>query len=438
MKIQHCGAAGMVTGSCHLLDTGEARILVDCGMFQGREAHRNEDRFPFDPASIDALVLTHAHADHIGRAPRLVREGFTGPIACTRVTAELAVVALADAAGHDDADHSAADVEALWSRISHQLRYHERVELVPGVTLELLPAGHIFGSASAVIEAGGKRIGFSGDIGRPDRPLIVDPEPPTGCDAIVIESTYGDRAHASDVATTDELLEMIEVADRDKGNIIIPAFALGRSQEVLFHLNEVAEAGLIDRFRVYLDSPLAARFREIFNRNRDLFDEDARALIAGGDDPLAFEQLRVTYSGRASREIDDIRDGAIIVASGGMCEGGRIVRHLAYNLPRANADVVLVGYQAHGSRGRAIADGAKTVDIDGEAVPVRCHVHTLSGFSGHADRAELLAWAKIAAKPGAKALVVHGEPRAANALADGLRQQGLDADVPSYRQTITL
>lgn len=439
MKITFCGAARTVTGSCHLLEAGGKRLLIDCGLFQGRDAYRNDDAFPFDPASIDYVVLTHAHNDHIGRVPTLVDEGFKGEIVASKATAELAIVAWLDGARHDDSDFDAGDVEATWQQVAHKLDPHQPLQLSDDLRLTLLPAGHIFGSCSVLIESEGKRVCFSGDIGRPQTPIIKDPEPPSDCDAIVIESTYGTREHPALGDVTDELLETIEHADKNGGNIVIPSFALGRSQEVLYRLNDLAEASLLEHFTVYFDSPLAIRYTEVFQRHPGLFDADARMLLDGGDHPFRFSNLRVTVGGRASRNIADDTDHAIIVASGGMCEGGRVLRHLKRELPRARSDVLFIGYQAHGTRGRQLVDGASAVEIDGQDVPVRAQIHRLPGFSGHGGKTELLDWARAAARPGARAFVVHGEPDSAEAFAGALESElSLKATVPNYRQTVTL
>ncbi len=440
MHIDFCGAAGTVTGSCHLLDTGTQRILVDCGRFQGgREiASRNDDPFPFDPAALDLVVLTHAHADHIGRLPALIQAGYRGAFAATRSTAELVAIALLDTARHDDSDHDAELAHDVWKRISIKPRFGERVDLGDALAFTLHPAGHLLGAASVRFEVGSKTIGFSGDIGRASAPILGDPEPFPPVDVLVIESTYGDRDHKTVRDTSGELFEVFERALADGGNILVPAFALGRAQDVLYHINDMAESGLLGTLRVILDSPLAAKIREVFGRHRELFDEEARALLAGGDDPLDFSALEVIERHKDSEALHYVKGGLVVVAAGGMCEGGRILGHLRANLPRANADVVFLSYQAEGTLGRALVEGAKEVEIDGRRVAVRAKVHTLGGFSAHAGRTELLDWARRAASPGAKVFVVHGESRASASLANGLVLAGFDAVVPRHRERCAL
>ncbi|MBI4612103.1 MAG: MBL fold metallo-hydrolase [Planctomycetes bacterium] len=450
MKIRFCGAAGTVTGSCHLFEAAGKKILVDCGLFQGEPdvAARNHADFPFEPREIDAVVVTHAHIDHIGRLPRLVRKGFRGVIVATKATAELAGVSLldsAEAARRDDRAplYDTTDVSAVWERIAHKPAMGEQLALFDGVAVTLHPAGHIFGAVSPLfeVEEGGRtrRVLFSGDIGRNGTPIIRDPEPPELADVLVIESTYGDRDHKTMKDSGEELFLALEKAAADGGNVLVPAFALGRVQEVLYHLNDFAEAGLLEKFHVFLDSPLASRFLAVFRNNPDLFDEDAKMLLAGGDDPFRFERLHITAGSRESREIDDYKDGAIVVAPSGMCETGRIRHHLARLLPRPETDVIFLGFQGRGTLGRALVEGAKRVEIDGRSVEVRARIHTLGGFSAHAGKSELLAWARRATCPGAPCFVVHGESRPARSLAEALASDpGLQTHVPKHLETVGL
>ncbi len=449
MKIRFCGAAGTVTGSCHLLEAAGRKILVDCGLFQGDPsiAARNRAAFPFDVRALDAVVLTHAHNDHIGRLPRLVAGGFRGPIVTTRATAELTTVSLLDSASVQQDQGTplfgAEDIQATWERIEHKLRPGDPLDLFPGVRVTLHPASHLFGATSPLfeVEEGGRRrrVLFSGDVGRRGTPIVRDPAPPPEADVLVVESTYGNRDHKTIEDTGEEIFGVLERAAEDGGNVLIPAFALGRAQDVLYHLNDFAEAGLLEKFTVWFDSPLAARILEVFRQNKEIYDEDATMLVQGGDDPFAFPRLRITSAGRDSREIDDVRDGAIIIASGGMCEGGRIRRHLARLAPRPETDLVFLGYQADGTLGRRLVDRTGEVEIDGRRVPVNCHVHTLGGFSGHAGRTELLDWARVACRPGTRVFCVHGEPHAARSLADLLAKElRVTAHVPAHLETVDL
>jgi metallo-beta-lactamase family protein len=432
MQIQCHGAAGEVTGSCHQIDASGQRLLVDCGLFQGHDTHRNHEPFPFDPTTIDALILTHAHTDHIGRVPALIAAGFRGEIIASPATCELAALAWLDGAG-DDAS-AKQWVARAWQLARRRPRCRQPIEL-GGVQITLWPAGHVFGSTSVTIEAEGLRLVCSGDIGRRGAMVLRDPEPPTECDVLLLESTYGDRDHRPLADYTDTLHEMLEDCARDGGNIVIPSFALGRAQELLYRLNDLAEASLIDRFSVIFDSPLAQRYLEVYRRYPELFDDDARMLLTGGDDPFAFRQLRILERG----DRDHLpRDLAIIIAASGMCEGGRVLGHLARELPRSCSDVILLGFQTQGTLGRRLADGADHVTIDERSIPVRCRIHRLSGLSAHAGRSELADWARMAARPGAHVVLVHGEPHASRVLAADLEQLGLQPQLADRHRTVEL
>ena len=453
MHAEFHGAARTVTGSCTLVEAGGTRVLVDCGQFQGPEEleRLNFEPFPFDPKTIDAVVLTHAHIDHCGRAPALFRQGFTGRVVCTRATSELAAVMLLDAAHiqAEDAErggpppaYGAAEVHALWNRVE-SIPYGRTLRLGEGVEVSLLDAGHILGSAHVLLalseDGRTGRFGISGDIGMRGRPVVADPTPFDRLDWLQMESTYGDRDHKGGEATLEEFRGILEGALADGGNVVIPAFSLGRTQEVLYHLNALVGAGRLKGLKVYVDSPLSTRVTEVFRKNPAAFDEDAKGLLARGDDPFEFDGLRFVRDARESEELSRTARRSVIIAASGMCQGGRIRHHLAAFLPRPDTDVVFVGYQARGSLGARLVEGAKAVRIRGVDVPVRARVHTLGGFSAHAGRAELLAWAgAIRGKP-RTVFVVHGEYDAQRALARDLTATlGLSARIPAMGERFLL
>jgi metallo-beta-lactamase family protein len=453
MHVEFHGAARCVTGSCTLLEAGGTRILVDCGQFQGDAVleARNRERFGFDPASIDALVLTHAHVDHVGRAPALVRWGFRGRVVCTRATSELAVLMLLDSAkiAAEDAEHGGPppafgvpEVQALWNRVD-ALPYGKRLTLGKGVEVSLTDAGHILGSAHvlATLREGGRtaRFGVSGDVGLPHRPVVADPTPFDGVEYLQVESTYGDRDHRSPRESLAEFERIVEEAERGEGNVLVPAFALGRIQDVLFHLNAMKGAGRLPNLKVFVDSPLATRVTEVFTRNPAAFDDDTKGLLRRGDDPFDFPGLRFVRDFEESRRLSHEAKGSLIVASSGMCQGGRIVGHLQAMLPRPETQVVLVGYQAPGTLGERLVRREPVVRIRGREVPVRARVHTLGGFSAHAGRRELLGWVGAIREKPRLVFVVHGELHAQMELAKALTKDlGLDARIPRHGESFTL
>ncbi len=456
MQLSFHGAAGDVTGSCHLLEVAGHRILIDCGMFQGsRRLHdENAVAFGFDATAIDLLLLTHAHLDHCGRIPLLVKRGFKGRIVTTAATMDLAKLVLQDAAmlqleelrhRHTDGTpaggeplYTSADVAQAMAQFSGTANYGAAFELVPGVRATFQNAGHILGSASILLEleeVGVKRrIVFSGDLGNRDKPILNPPTPAPPADAVVMESTYGDRNHRSQADSIAEFRTAIIAALKRGGNVVIPTFALERAQDLLYYLREMIEQKLIPASTpVYLDSPMAISATEIFKRHQECFNPETRALLAAGVDPFALPGLHFTRDTQASIAINGVH-GAIIMAGSGMAAGGRILHHLRHNVSDSRNSLVFVGYASVGTTARQIIDGAQQVKLFGEVVPVRATVTTISGFSAHADHDDLLKWV---GKPG-QIFLVHGEASAATVLAADLAKQGQSVQVPKMGDSVNL
>jgi metallo-beta-lactamase family protein len=454
MDIVFHGAAGEVTGSCHLVEVGGKRVLLDCGMVQGERQggpnrpqgegkadDRNAADFPFDPKSIDVVVLSHAHIDHTGRVPLLVKRGFAGPICTHPATVDLATIMLADSANIATIDaerdnrhlqpgqkpavplYTQDDVDAA-TKLMRPVEYGAATEILPGVRLTLRDAGHILGSATVEIDAVGngatRKLLFTGDLGPDGTPILCDPAPVTAADLVVMESTYGDRLHKSHADTIAELASIFAAAHQDGGNVVIPAFAVGRTQELLYFFAEHFDAWNLGAFKLFLDSPMAIRVTAAYDRHEDLFDTEAKKLWATRPQPLHLPNLTLTADGEASRAINAIHDHAVIIAGSGMCTGGRIRHHLRHNLGNPAAHIVFVGYQANGTLGRIIVEGAKHVRLFGDDIPVRAHVHTVGGLSAHADKDGLSAWyGKIAGHP--PVCLVHGEDPGRSKLAGALK-----------------
>lgn len=462
MKLSVHGAARTVTGSCHLLECCGVRILVDCGMFQGgRELQEdNADPFGFDPASVDYVLLTHAHLDHVGRLPLLAKRGFRGEVIATAATFELARLVILDSAhlqAEDTRRHrrqrigkrKAAEDEPLYSmldaldamtRFGRAADYEKAIVIAPGIRATFFDAGHILGSASILLqvnEGGHERsILFSGDIGNDGRPLLRDPQTPAAADYVVMESTYGNREHRSFPASVDEFFGAINSTLQRGGNVLIPTFALERTQDILFCLHDGIEHGkLSESLPVFLDSPMAISATEIFRRHPECYSPEMARLLATGADPLDVPGLRMTRETLDSIAINRIKGGAIIMAGAGMCTGGRIRYHLAGNLGSAATSVIFVGFAAAGTLARLIIDGARTVRIFGEDIPVRAQVHTINGFSAHADQRELVAWHRRIG--GVKAtFLVHGEATAMSELRSHLK--GDRIETPALHQAFEL
>ena len=447
-QVTFVGAFGTVTGSCTLLDFGGRRLLVDCGMFQGDEAVEalNWRPFPFDPRAIDGVLVTHAHLDHVGLLPKLVADGFHGPVWCTRPTRPLARLVLADAGElqEDEARYAAKkgysrhrdpkplfgrrDADAAIARLE-PLRFHESTELFPGIEARYLRAGHLLGAASVEISAADadgnrRRWLFSGDVGRYDAPLLVDPEPPAEpADALVLESTYGDRSHEA-TDPEEELARTIARVFARGGSVVVPAFALGRTQDLLFHFSRLVDAGRLDPDAVFVDSPMALRATEIYRQATPEFDEELRGLVAAGRNPLAADRFRYCRTVDDSKALNDRTEPAVVVAASGMANGGRVVHHLIRRLPDPRHAVVFVGYQAAGTRGRALLDGAQTTSIHGRRVDVRAEIVNVRGLSAHAGADELVRWCRALPAPPRRVFLNHGEDPARKALASTLAELG--------------
>jgi metallo-beta-lactamase family protein len=458
------GAAGEVTGSRQLIEAGAARFLVDCGMFQGdRETTaRNAAPWGFRPADLAFVILTHAHIDHSGLLPRLVREGFRGAVYATPATAELIDVMLRDSAhllaaeaeravrhGHPRGQEPAAalytlaDVRDLLALV-RPLAYDAEHALAPGVRVRLRDAGHILGSAIVELWLGAgaatTKVVVSGDLGQPGRPIVRDPAVIAEADVLLVESTYGDRDHKPLGPTLEELVAAVtRTLGAKHGNVLVPAFAVGRTQELLYFFERLALEGRLPELEVFLDSPLASEVTAITARHFELFDEEARRLLAAARHAPRRMHLRYTHTVAESMALNRLSGGAIIIAASGMCDGGRIRHHLKHHLPSPRTTILITGFQARGTLGRRLVDGAAVVPLFGEQVPVRAEIVTLGGFSAHADQSALIGWLQgFRARP-RQTFLVHGEPAAAGALQARMAAElGWPAAVASRGERVAL
>jgi metallo-beta-lactamase family protein len=456
MKITFCGAAETVTGSCHLVEVDGLRLLLDCGLFQGGRQREdlNREPFPFDPKGIDVVLLSHAHLDHAGRLPLLVERGFSGKIHCTAPTAEIAKLMLADSA-HLQVEEAAyrarkarrrgetaepplydmADVLRCADLFRPVPGYGEPVRLSDRVSCVFRDAGHILGSAAIELRTSNGNLLFSGDLGNRHQPIVRDPSPPPRADVLLIESTYGDRTHRSMEETVAEFREAIETVVPNDGNLMIPTFALERAQEVLYELFLLWKDGELPRCRIFLDSPLAISTTRVFARHPDYFDAEGQELFSSTPNPFDFTPLRFSQTTDESKEINKTSRGNILIAGSGMCTGGRILHHLRHNLWHERSGVLFVGYQAVGTLGRRIVEGAETVRIFGEEIAVAAHVWTTNGFSSHADQPILLDWIRRA-EPN-RLVLVHGEDETLDAFAERIRADlSLESHVAKLGETI--
>ena len=503
ISIQFLGAVGTVTGSQFLVTAGDRQILVDCGMFQGapEEVSRNRMPFAYDPKTLDAVLLTHAHFDHCGRMPALVKAGYRGPIYATGGTADLTEIVLRDAAKlqmeaesrwrkkHPDdaatrdaelaseeaavendaqmpaklraapaegmtmtraALYSMADVEQTVTQFK-PVDYDAAVDLLDGATATFRDAGHILGSAIIELRiadgADSTTIVFSGDLGRNDTPILRDPTPISHADFVLVESTYGNREHAPHDQAIEELATAINEVATDRGVLLVPSFAIGRTQELVWVLDELYRDKRIPRLPLYLDSPMASRASDVYLRHPEDYDEETAALLRSGDSPLVYPGETYTNEVDQSKGIRTQPRPLMVVASSGMLTGGRIMHHLKDFLPDAACTLLFIGYQGEGTLGRHIQSGAKVAKIDGVDYPIRCRVRVISGFSAHADEHELDAWLGTFVKAGGtdggdgrpkRVFVTHGDPDAAEAFAVRIKAMGLDAHLPTYLETVPL
>ncbi|EHO82189.1 hypothetical protein HMPREF0380_01720 [Eubacterium infirmum F0142] len=438
MKIKFCGASTGVTGSCHLLTSGEHKILLDCGQFQGGKAQDalNYERFPFEPSEIECVVLSHAHIDHCGRLPLLTKRGFEGKIYCTDATADLLSIMLKDSAyiheketewknrkaeraGRNQVEplYTIEDAEKALSLVSPIL-YDQQIEINPNMKIVFNDAGHILGSAITELwvteDDKESKIVFSGDLGMEGRPILRDPTYIKKADYVIMETTYGNRIHKELGSGVEKLIEIILNTTRRGGNVVIPSFAVGRTQELIYELNRFYDSNNefrkeLDKIFVYVDSPMATTATEIFRRNAQVFDEETREYILKGDNPLEFKNLKFTRSSKESQDLNFNKEPKVIISASGMCEAGRIRHHLKHNLWNPKNSIVFVGYQGQGTLGRSLIEGIKMVTLFGEEIQVNAEIHNLEGFSGHADQNGLFAWlAHFQQKP-KEIFLVHGE-----------------------------
>jgi metallo-beta-lactamase family protein len=451
VEIEFFGAAGEITGSCHIIRSSNHTILLDCGMIQGRRSDvaRNAEPFPFDVKEIDAVILSHAHIDHSGRLPLLVKRGYQGPIHTHNASAHLCNVLLQDAAHLQSSISRREQTEPMYSikdskqTISQLVghRYREIFNPTPNIEVCFYDAGHIMGSASISVTFLGskphKRLLFSGDLGQYDTPVINDPSAPDQADIVLMESTYGGRTHRNRDQTVLEFGEIISSADQAGGNIVMPAFAVGRSQEILYHLGSNYQQWGLENWRIFLDSPMAIHASEIYWDYEHLYDDDTTRLVPKFNEMPKLPNLHLTRTAGESRVINKLTSRAIIIAGSGMCNGGRILHHLKQRLPAQNNQIVFTGYQARASLGRKIIEGDRSIKIHGEDINVSAKVHTLGGWSAHGDQQDLLRWYKtIKNKP--PVYLVHGEPASGKKLQSYFYQTTKDVYLTKPGQKINL
>lgn len=457
MKINFWGAAGTVTGSMHMVEAAGKRILLDCGMFQGRraEADAKNRNLPIEGASIDAVILSHAHIDHSGNLPTLVKSGFSGPIYATPATIDLCNWMLRDTAHIQESDADFVNrrrdrrqamglgngiVEPLYTMADAErtlplfrpVNYHQEFQIAPGLTYQAVDAGHILGSSSVVLtDSSGAtpvRLGFSGDVGRPGLPIMRDPEPLPHCDALILESTYGGRLHKAIGQVADKLAEVVNRTARRGGRIIVPAFAVGRTQQLVLLLHQLTNQKRIPSIPIFVDSPLAVNVTAVHRAHPECFDEETRAYLNNREDPFGFRRLQYIRDVAESKKLNSLAGPFIVISASGMCEQGRVLHHLRNNIEDARNTVLITGFQAEHTLGRKLIDKLPEVKIFGEPVQVRAQVQSLDSLSAHADQADLLRWIQPLAPGLSKVFLVHGEPIQSAALARKLHEMyGLDA-----------
>ncbi len=461
MEIKFLGAAKCVTGSSHLLMIDDLKILLDCGLFQGKdEKEHNNEEFGFDPKEIDYVILSHAHADHSGRIPLLFKNGFLGKVICTHATKDLCEYILKDLA------HSSVE-EVYFKNLERMKRgeeplnsiyeehhvenailnflpcdYNEEMELTHNVKVILKDAGHVLGSAICEILVKTSRgkwsnIVYTGDLGNVDRCILKDPAQVLRGDFVIMECTYGDKIHKEN-EKSKELLNIIESTIKKGGNVVIPSFSFGRVQEIIYMLNSFIEAGKLQGCKVYVDSPLSSQLTKIFKKYENYFDNEAKELIERGDNPLEFKGLEFISTAEKSKELTQVKSGAVIIGSSGMCEGGRIMYHLKENLNRCESTVVFTCHQNVGTLGKDILSRRKTVNILGEEVQVNCNTFILEGLSGHGDKVLLKKWLKGFKIPPKEVFLVHGEGRVLKSFSDEMATLGYTMRVPSINEEFKL
>lgn len=467
MKIKFLGATGgIVTGSSYLLQFEHTNVLVDCGMYQGEDSveRLNYEPFPFNPADVDYVLLTHAHLDHVGLLPKLVKHGFAGKIISTDATKSLAEIIMMDAAKLQEEDanyhndekqnteeggynqreplYTRDDIEAVMSAFE-TYPYSEQVKLGPDMSFRMREAGHILGSVTFEIwytnsQGRERKLVLSGDIGQTGARIIRDPDFIRESDYVIMESTYGGRNHKDKNSTLIELLSILQEASRTKARVIIPTFAVERTQELLYEINLFVERKLLHGLKFFVDSPLAIKATEIFRAYKKYYDEDALSLVHSGDDPFSFKGLEYTLSSNDSRRIAGER-GAVIMAGSGMCTGGRVLHHLMNTLPHRDAHVIFVGFQVPGTLGRKLVDGARMVRIHGVDIPVAAQIHTLNGFSAHADQHDLLYWLRSFGHSPREVFITHGDQTNRTIFAQLVRDElQLNAVIPEPGQEYEL
>jgi len=465
IKLRFLGAAQNVTGSSHLVEANGSMILVDCGLYQERQLKaRNWEAFGVPPEKVNAVLLTHAHLDHCGLLPKLVRDGFKGKIYCTAATAEIAQIILLDSAKIQEEDaefkrkrheregrkgpypevplYTTADAEACFP-LFVPVNYKQPVEIAEGIEASFCDAGHVLGSSIIKVkirqDEQQRTILFSGDVGRPHRPILRDPVLVDEADYILVESTYGDRVHQGPEDTKKMIAEVINSTKKAGGNIIVPSFALERSQEVMYYINELLLEDAIPHLKVFLDSPMAASITKVFQKHRELYDEEMTELMRHNESPFDFPGLKMVGTSDESKAINHIKGTVMVIAGSGMCTGGRVKHHLVNNISGPQNTIMFVGYQAIGTLGRRIVDGEKEVRILGQEYPVKARVARINGFSAHADKEELFEWLSGLKKPPKKLFVVHGEPESAHHFGDYISQKtGWQVVVPAYRDEVIL
>ncbi len=462
IKLGFFGAAGEVTGSCYVLTSDKARVMVDMGMHQGEKVADEHNRRlpPTDLDKLNAVVLTHAHLDHCGRLPLVVKNGYRGNIHCTSATAQITEIILRDSARLQAEDYARfmrhihggervreplyiePDVERTLPLLT-SMAYDQVKTVAEGISIKLVDAGHILGAASVQMTVtDGNRtvtIDFSGDVGPIGAPILRDPTTPLPADVVLLESTYGDHDHQSLDQTRDELLAILVKAQAAGSKVIIPAFAVGRAQDLIYHIGEFLRSGALKSIKVFIDSPMATSVSNLYAHYADLYDEPAKKLLGQHTPPLAFPGLSFTQSVDESKRLNDAKGPMVIIAGNGMCTGGRILHHLSHHLPEPETQVVIVGYQGQGTLGRRLVDGATQVSIYGRHLPVRAAVHTLGGFSAHAGQTGLLNWAAPFEQSKPRIFLTHGEDGPRKALHDQLQARfALESAMPMYGDEVEL